>query len=122
MGVIQNWIQRMKAKRAEKEGYEDERHIEERYEEKKLSSNERELNGYMEEERQKMIKAKLDKFRQIKQHKIWHDRDTNPIYAENVIHDDKNLFKEKNIFKGKDSLFLNNKNIFTGQKNIFKGK
>jgi len=121
MGVIQDWIARVRAKKVQKEDYEEGKRIAERYEEKKLNSNERELAQYQEEVRQKKVKALLDKFRKEKQHKIWHDRETNPIYAENIMRDDKNLFKEKNIFTGRDDLFLKNKNIFVGQKNIFKG-
>lgn len=56
--------------------------------ERKKNSNERELERFMEEDRQKMIKQKLDEYRKNRQHDTWTRNDFigKPI---SMLHSDK---------------------------------
>ena len=106
MGLIQNLLKKWKEKKEEKKDMENQQRWQEGFEMRKLSANERELMRFQEEERQKRIKAALEKFRKIKQDKIWRGKDGNPLYAENIIKDDKNqLLGGKNLFFKKTGLF-----------------
>ena len=70
-----------------------------RLQERKKNSNERELERYQEEERQKQIKEELEMFRKQKKDELW----------------------RTNIFAGHKSILANDNPIITG-KNIFKVK
>jgi len=65
-------------------------------EERKLSSNERELNTILKAKREEQIKMELDNYRKEEQHDFWH----------------KDVITQKNIFK-------NNKNLFVGNRRLF---
>ena len=106
MGLIQNLLKKWKERKEAKKDMEMQQRWQEGFEMKKLSANERELMEFQEEERQKRIKSALEKFRKIRQDSIWRGRDGNPIYAENIIKDDKNqLLGGKSLFFKKDNLF-----------------
>ena len=107
MGLIQNIIAKLRKKKEESEDYSRRQKMMEQFETKKLSSNERELLRFQNEEREKRIKSKLGKYRKIENDEVWHGRKTNPVFAPNVT-------------KGNKELFKNNKNIFTGCQQIFK--
>ena len=112
MGALQNLIKKMRRQKEAKEGYEGEQRIIERYEEKKKSANERELDGYLNEIRETRIKQRIDGFRKQKQKELWSGKKGNPAYVKNVIAGQKAIFKNhKKIFLGKDAI-TNQKNIF----------
>lgn len=111
MGIIQDILKKFKEKKEERKSYERGRRIEEGYEEKKLSANERELLKFKNIEREKKIKKVLDNYRKKEKDEIWRGKKSNPIYAPNIIKDNKNLFKGKSLFMGKGNLFKN-KNMF----------
>ncbi len=94
---IKEWIASLSHKmRQGKEKYDD---MEEDYtlhkklEGRQKSANERELEGYMERDRQERIKRMLDQYRKRQTREWWNGN---------------NLLKQKNLFK-------NNKNIFKGK-------
>lgn len=96
MGLIQNLIAKAQEKKARFNEIEQEERIHQKLDTRKLSANERELNSYLEEERQKRIKKAVENFRKRKTNEFWHG---GKVYAQ------KNLFKEKqNLFKGQDGL------------------
>lgn len=108
MGLIQNLIQKAREKKEMRQNMENQVSISEKIEQKRLSANERELNKYIEEDRQKKIKEVLNNYRKDRDNDIKFGH--NPIYIKNIVKDDKNLFKHKKIFS-------NQKNIFSGRKN-----
>ena len=79
-------------------------------EERKKPSNERELEKFMEKERQKKITEALTHYRKKEQEDI--NFNYNPINTKNITNKSGNLLKEK-------KLFSDNKNMFSNQKNIF---
>ena len=83
---------------------------------RKLSSNERELNRYMKEEREKRIKDELDVWRKERQRSI--DFDHNPINAKNIIAGGDNLLKQKKIFSEHKNMFVGQKSCLHNNKNL----
>ena len=96
MGLIQNFIKGMKEKKEKLNDISTDEKIHEKLEQRKLSANERELNGHLEERRQEAIKRALIKIRKQKSNEFWH----------------------KDVISQKD-LFTNKKNIFKNQKKLF---
>ena len=112
MGLIQNLIRKIRSGKEERASYERGRRIEENYETRKLNANERELITWQEEDRQKMIKQMLERYRKNKQHEIWSGKVGNPVYAKNIIKNNRNIFStQPHIFNNKDNLF-NQPSIF----------
>ena len=70
---------------------------------RKKNSNERELERFQEEERQKMIKLELEQFRKQKKDEFFHGP---------------NLLEQKNIFKGHTSVMTNNNKLFSVKNNM----
>ena len=118
MGLIQDWVSKLKEKKAQVKDFETQRHIEERYEERKLSANERELLRWREKKRQAAIKKALDRVRKVEQHELWRGKTGNPLYNKNIIKDDKKQLKSKNQFLHKDSV-LKTRNILKGTKRVY---
>ena len=116
MGLIQDAIRKLKEKKQAKEVYENEQRTMEGYHKKKLSSNERDLMRYQEEERQKRIKAAVEKHRQRVSDEMWSGKTMNPVYAPNVI------TGQKNIFKGQENVFTKPTTMFDKKDLFFKKK
>lgn len=74
--------------------------------ERQKGANERELERFVEEERQKKIDKHLDEFRKQKQEEHWKGN---------------NLTNQKNIFKGHQSIMENNDKLFEVKKAKSKG-
>jgi len=88
--------------------------------ERKLSSNERELNLYLKENYEKDIKNKLEIMRKERRDDLAFNH--NPLNVKNIVsHVSWNILKEKNLFGNQKNIF-DNKNLFTNKKNIFKTK
>lgn len=98
MGIIQDFIKKIRAKKEVSEGYVRQKRVEEEYTEKKKSANERELERFYEEERQKRIKATLERFRKRENDKVWSGKTGNPAYAKNVVTGHKKIFTAENSF------------------------
>lgn len=117
MGLIQDFIRRMREGREEKSSFARSRFIEEDFERRKLSADERELMRFHEEDRKKAVKAELERRRKIMQRRIWSGHDGNPIDAPNVTSNHKKLFSSGNDFAKVPSVVktpnvVNVRNIF----------
>lgn len=74
MGMLQDFIARWKERKSKSKEIEDDIRIHEKIVEKKKSANERELEGYLEEERQKQIKSQVEHFRLKKRNELFHSK------------------------------------------------
>lgn len=99
MGLISNVLEKVREKNRRAGDIEDELRAQKRASEKMMSSDERELERFVEEQRQKDIKKTLDYFRKKKE-------------AENR----RNFtLDKKNIFHGQKALFNHERSIFLGR-------
>ena len=79
-------------------------------EDRQKSSNERELERFMKENREEHIKVELDEVRKMRTKDIQFNH--NPLNVKNITnHTDWEVLKERNLFKGKSSMFSNNEFI-----------
>ena len=78
-------------------------------EDREKGADERELERFYEEERQKSIKKNLEEFREAKKKETWNPSDENQI------------LKAKDIFKGHKSVLHQDFNVLGGKK-LFSGK
>jgi hypothetical protein len=92
-------------------------------EDRMKSSNERELDDYMNEEREKEIKKALEIMRKNRNDDI--NFNHNPLNAKNIMKAEWELLKEKNQFAKKSNMFSkkefihkNNPNILKNNKNL----
>ena len=120
MGLIQDYLRRMRERKARREGFEGEQHMTENFSQKKLSANERELMRYREEERQKRIKQELDYRRKQENDKMWSGHLHNPVDAQNVVAHQKNLFMGGNMFSQVPDV-VTQPNIFQRKDMFFRG-
>jgi hypothetical protein len=89
-------------------------------EERKKSSNRRELERYMKEKEEAKVKEVLDKIHHKQNQDMWK---SNTILKKDksILTDDRPILKEKNIFLKEKNLFLDNRNDipFTSQRGMF---
>ena len=79
-------------------------------EDRQKSSNERELERFMKEERESEIKQALEVMRKKRKEDI--DFGHNPLNAENLITKPHwQVLKEKNMFSGERNMFANQKSV-----------
>ena len=103
-------MERIKSKNRERKEMMRQAELQDRTEtivqERKTSSNERELRRYLNEEREKSIKVQLDQMRKARQDDI--NFNHNPINTKNITNKTQwEVMKEKNMFKGKSNMFQN---------------
>lgn len=103
MGMLQDFINRWKERKAKAKSMEDDVRIQEKIIQKRKSANERELEGYLEEQRQKQIKAEVDKFREMKKQEHWHSPTS---------------LDTPNVFRKKSPSLLNQPSLLRGS-NLF---
>lgn len=103
--MIKELLEKLKQRKAKLKDAEEDVRIQKIIEQKQKNANERELESYLEEERQKRIKLDLDKYHKKKQDEFWHG---NNLLKNNKRYMD-NLPKEKNIFKHKNSIIKTKK-------------
>lgn len=72
MGILQDFIARWKERKHKSNELEEDVNIREKIIAKRKSSNERELEGYLEEQRQRDIKTQVEKWREQKKQEHWH--------------------------------------------------
>ena len=104
MGLLQDFIQKWKERKAKAREIEDDVRIREKIVAKRKSANERELEGYLEEERQRQIKEQLEAFRERKKQEMWHSPtaiDTPNMFKQKSP----NLLHQPSLLRGR-SLFL----------------
>jgi len=71
--------------------------IEKMLNERAKSSNERELEKYMKDQRELQIKCELDKIHKKQNHENW--KGNNPLKSQtSILKNDRPILKEKNIF------------------------
>lgn len=95
-------------------------------EDRMKSSNQRELERYLEEDRQEMIKERLEFARKKRSDDI--NFSHNPIDAENIMKAKWKVLREKSQFSGKssllnggDSILQNNKKLLKSNNKLLKG-
>jgi len=98
MGLLQNYLRKLREKKDSKRDFEWQRNVEDSFEERKKGSDERELERFHEEDRKKYIKVEVKKRRQQMNDEIWSGRMGNPAFAPNITTGDKNLFSANNDF------------------------
>lgn len=108
MGLIQEYLRKKRAKKEFFRQAQFEDRVSDTIETRKLSNDERVLNSYREEERQRRIKSAVKKITAQKNRELWSGKLHNPAYAPNVFH------KNDNIFVGQQSIMKNDKNLFKG--------
>jgi len=106
---IRDILERMKEKKLKYKQYEEQMKVMEKYEERKKSSNERELERFKHEAREDSIKKELEEWR--------NHRNKDIEYGHQIL-------KTKNMFdpKANGNEILNNQNLFVGGKKLFAGK
>jgi len=88
-------------------------------EERKKSSDQRELERYLKEIQEKQIKEQLDIVRKQRSNDIRFNH--NPLNTKNITnHVDWNVLKEKKLFSGKGNMFTNQEFIHKSNKNLLK--
>lgn len=112
MGIIKNAISNWKAKKEEFKQLQRQRRMEKALNERELSSEERELNDYLERQRQARIKELVKKHRENLTHEFIFSKDGQPLAAPNVMKNHKKIFSEdNNIFKNVPN-FLKQRRLF----------
>lgn len=92
--------------------------IEDLVNERRLSSNERELNRFMKENREEQIKIALDRARKERDIDIKFNH--NPLNVKNIMKSDWEVMKEKNMFSNKKNMFMNQPFIHKNNNKMFK--
>lgn len=88
-------------------------------EERMKSANERELERYMDEDREEMIKDKLEFMRKKRQNEI--NFGHNPLDTPNITNKtDWEVLKEKNQFKQKGCMFSNQPSVLKSNNKLLK--
>ena len=83
------------------------------------SSNERELERYIEEDREEMIKRNLEYYRKKRDNDIRFNH--NPLNVKNITKDvDWEVLKEKNLFKNNENMFSKNESCLKGNNKLLK--
>jgi len=88
-------------------------------EDRMKSSNERELEQLMNEDREEAIKEKLEYMRKKRDHDIKFNH--NPLFVENITNKTNwSVLKEKNQFANNKNMFVNQPFIHKSDKNLLK--
>ena len=106
MGIkdfIKNAFSRGSSDKARYKEMETEYRMQKTLQERQKSANQRELEGYHKEQREKMIKYELDRWRKRKKNEFWHG---------NKIYEQRYMFKERNPILKSRNIFVNNRRLF----------
>ena len=93
MGLLQNFLDRWKLKKAKEKEISEDYDINKRVLEKHKNANERELERYMEEDRQAMIQKRLELYRKRKTNEMWQGAP--------VLKGNKKLYSDNTLMKGR---------------------
>lgn len=108
---ISDMLERFRQRRDKFREFAEEQRMIEKFEERKKSSNERELERFMKEQREDNIKKELEEFRKKRDYKDKHS---------NKILNTKNMFKkEKKVILGTPNMFTDMDNEYQTQKRLF---
>jgi len=100
---IKDFLERLRSKKAKYKEFEEDMRVQEMYIEKKKSANERELERFQNEAREKVIKKELEKWRE-------HDKEEYQ-YGHQIL-------GVKNVFEKDKPTILKQKNLFTSKSNL----
>lgn len=92
--MIKQLLEKLRRRKEMKEEYESEDRIVEGIQQRKKSGNERELESYLHEERERMILNKLKQYRKKRDNEYWHGK--------SLLVNNKGLIKAPPLFKGKN--------------------
>jgi len=109
MGIndtIKNFIERYKSRKETVKNFEDNEKMVDKFNQRKLSHNERVLNVLQEQNRQEYIKKQLD-FELTKRKNQDKQRAHNMLGSDNKLWKDNSLMKTKNVFIGQKSILKN---------------
>ena len=120
MDFIRKFSEKKKLKSAKYKQLEEDDRLQTMLEERKKSSNQRELEKHYKDQKEKMIKTALDKVRKQRNRETWKD---NSILkgGTSILHQDKSMLQDnKKLLHG--NMFLDNKsqNPITNKKLFFK--
>jgi len=124
--VIQNFGSKGREKRELLNKMAEQMRLQQLAEDRQKSSNERELDRFMNEEREEQIKEQLE-FQRIQRREDINFQH-NPINAKNIMKSEWEVLKEKNQFSNKSNMFAkqesvlkSNRNLLKNNKNLMKG-
>lgn len=87
-------------------------------EDRTKSANERELERFINEERETKIKQQLEFHRKKRQNEI--NFGNNPLSVPNITnHSDWEVLKERNMFSGQKNMFVNQPSVLRGNPRMF---
>jgi len=118
--TIADIFRKLKERKRMKEDFAREQNVVENFEEKKLSSDERELDKWREQARQKKIKEIVRKLRKKENDEVWSGRKSNPAAAPNIVANHKELFKNHNNMFSHMPNGYHHKNITKGHQCVYK--
>ena len=99
MGILKNLIARYKEKKEREKSLAEDIHIQKRVMEREKNANERELERYYEEMRQRRIESQLKRFRKQKTKEAW---------SSNIFTKNKNMFAKDKCYLGRYYYWLMN--------------
>lgn len=107
--MLKQFLERLREKKRMQQDMEDEYNVSTKLMQKRKSANERELEKYMEEERQEMILNRLKQYRKKRLDEFYH--------GNNIMINNKKMLsngnnKQKNLFAGKACMLKDNKKLF----------
>lgn len=96
MDLIKRWSENKKAKSEKFKQMQEDDKLHEMLEERKKSSNERELERHLKDQREAEIKRQLDMIRKRKNQEAWKGNNFNNKMT--ILNNPRPILKEKNIF------------------------
>lgn len=111
--LLQRWKDNRQASSAKFKEMQEEQRLQKMLEERQKSANQRELERYMRDQKEKMIKEELEKIHTRQNKENW--KGNNFGGKATMLKDDRPILKEKNIFLDKKS-----KNPVTQRRMYFK--
>ena len=124
--IIQKLGEKQREKKAMIQDMSDNVRFQKIVEERQLSSNERELNRYENEDREQMIKERLEYARKKRDEDIKFNH--NPVNTKNIMKAEWSVMKNKNQFSnvpnvttGHKSVLKNNKQLLRSNNKLLKG-
>ena len=119
--IIQRAKERKEQKKESFRQMQDQDRMETTLGERKKSSDLRELESYIKENEAKQIKEQLIYMRKERQNDIRFNH--NALDVKNITnHTDWNVLKERNMFKSKKNMFVNQPPIYKSNNNTLKSK
>ena len=117
--IIRNLGERQREKKELINNMSDQVRFQKIVEERQLSSNERELNRFHEENREEMIKHQLEIERKRRDEDIKFAH--NPLNTPNITnHTEWEVLREKNQFSDNNNIFVGQKSVLKSNKNLMK--